>query len=74
MYFYLQLETDTKVQNDHYIDDGNKKPISEHKFCVNRFFNQCDIWTYGYDQKWLISDEVDKEIDNHFGYYGNIKV
>ena len=58
----------------HYIDDGNKKPISEHKFCVNRFFNQCDIWTYGYDQKWLISDEVDKEIDNHFGYYGNIKL
>ena len=32
-----------------------------------------DIWTHGYNQKWLISDEVDFEIDNHFGYFGEIK-
>ena len=57
-----------------FVDDKkNKRDLSEHPRCVNRYFAGQDIWTHGYTQKWLISDEVDFEIDNHFGYFGAIK-
>tara|TARA_Y100000592_G_scaffold826_1_gene1357 strand:- start:2499 stop:4568 length:2070 start_codon:yes stop_codon:yes gene_type:complete len=53
-----------------FIQDKKKIPLIEHPRCVNNFFGGVDIWTHGYRQKWLISDEVDFDIDNHLGYFG----
>tara|TARA_B100000085_G_scaffold198644_1_gene182235 strand:- start:588 stop:2660 length:2073 start_codon:yes stop_codon:yes gene_type:complete len=56
-----------------FVQDNKKTPLTEHPRCVNRYFAGQDIWTHGSNQKWLISDEVDFEIDNHLGYFGSIK-